>query len=98
MRKGAAAHLSGVVRTLEHDIEITAAYGLDGTVTLLRAARLDLLTRIHGISETELAALSDAISLRRPVRSRPTRGSEPRHSARSDRKYKHLESRLFQKI
>jgi hypothetical protein len=70
MRKGAAAHLNGIVRTLEHDIEVTAAYGLDGTVKLLRAARLDLLTRIHGISETELAALSEAFTLKKPMRAR----------------------------
>jgi hypothetical protein len=69
MRRNEAARLTGVVKALERDIEITAAYGLQGTTRLLRAARLDLLAQIHGISDAELQALSDALAGKKSARS-----------------------------
>jgi organic hydroperoxide reductase OsmC/OhrA len=62
MPEDEAACLNEVVKTLERDIEVTAAVGLDSTAELLRMARLDLLMHIHGISDEELQALIEALS------------------------------------
>ena len=54
--------LKEIAGTLERDIDDIEALGLDFTAELLRIAKLDLLMRIHGISEEELQAFGDALS------------------------------------
>jgi hypothetical protein len=66
MGEDLAARLNEIVMRLERDAEITAACGLPVTTTLLRMARLDLLCRIHDISDGELQAIGD--ELKRKVR------------------------------
>jgi ribosomal protein S13 len=56
-----AARLNEIVIRLERDAEITAACGLSVTTKLLHMARLDLLCRIHDISDSELQAISDEL-------------------------------------
>ena len=67
LRKDAAAELFEIVKRLERDAKVTAACGLQVATKLLRMARLDLLCRIHGISERELQALGDELDSQRPM-------------------------------
>jgi hypothetical protein len=66
MREDAAMRLLEVVETLERDIDFTASLRLDFTTGLLRMARLDLLTLIHGISDEELQAFGEALNAKTP--------------------------------
>jgi hypothetical protein len=66
MREDVAARLNEIVVSLERDAEVTAAYGLFVTSKLLRMARLDLLCRIHGISDGELQAIGDELKRKTP--------------------------------
>lgn len=67
MRKDVAANLLEVIEDLERDAKITAACGLPVATKLLRMARLDLLCRIHGISDGELQAIGDELDSRKPM-------------------------------
>ncbi len=71
MRKDVAARLLEIVEGLERDAKITAACGLHVTTKLLRMARLDLLCRIHGISDDELQAIGDELNRRQPTGDAP---------------------------
>ncbi|HTV37209.1 MAG TPA: hypothetical protein VMF12_12330 [Xanthobacteraceae bacterium] len=62
MGEDLAARLNEIVVRLEHDAEITAACGLPVTTKLLHMARLDLLCRIHDISDGELQAIGDELN------------------------------------
>jgi hypothetical protein len=64
------AHLDEIVKHLERDIEVTAACGLELTAKLLHMARLDLLCKIHAISDTELHAFTDQLNATPPARKR----------------------------
>jgi len=66
MREDVAARLNEIAIRLERDAEFTAACGLPDTAKLLRMARLDLLCRIHNISESELRAIGDQITRQEP--------------------------------
>jgi hypothetical protein len=66
MRKDVAAQLLEIVEGLERDAKVTAACDLQVTTKLLRMARLDLLCRIHGISDGELQAIGDELDSRQP--------------------------------
>ena len=70
MRKDVAARLNEVVKNLERDIAVLASCKFHLTVKLLRMARLDLLARIHGISDHELTAFAEALSKPAPTRRR----------------------------
>ncbi len=61
MREDLATRLNEIAIRLECDAELTAACGLAVTAKLLRMARLDLLCRIHGISDGELQAIGDEL-------------------------------------
>jgi hypothetical protein len=67
MRDDVAARLLEIAEGLERDAKATAGYGLDDTAKLLRMARLDLLCRIHGISDRELRAISDGLNRPQPI-------------------------------
>jgi hypothetical protein len=54
--------LHDVVTALDGHIGTVRAEGLDHTATLLSMAKLDLQMQIHGISDAELRALSDAVA------------------------------------
>jgi len=64
------AHLDEIVKHLERDIEVTVACGLELTAKLLHMARLDLLCKIHAISDTELLAFTDQLNATPPARKR----------------------------
>lgn len=66
MREELAARLNEIVVRLEHDAEVTAACGLPVTTKLLRMARLELLCRIHDISDRELQAIGDELKRKAP--------------------------------
>jgi hypothetical protein len=66
MREDLAARLNEIVIRLERDAEVTAACGLPVAAKLLRMARLDLLCRIHGISDGELRAIGDELKREAP--------------------------------
>jgi hypothetical protein len=66
MREDVAARLNEIVGRLERDAEFTAACGLPVTSKLLRMARLDLLCRIHDISDGELQAIGDELKRKTP--------------------------------
>jgi hypothetical protein len=68
MREDVALHLNDIVKALDRDIEATAGYGLHVTASLLRMARLDLLSQIHGISDEELEGFSDALIEKTSIR------------------------------
>jgi len=69
MGEDLAARLNDIVVRLERDAEVTAACGLLVATKLLRMARLDLLCRMHDISDGELQAISDELARdRRPRR------------------------------
>jgi hypothetical protein len=68
MRKDVAARLNEVVKSLECDLEVTAACGRQVATKLLQMARLDLLCEIHGISDTELQAFADELGAKQPAR------------------------------
>lgn len=53
----AVQNLQDIEKKLEFFIAETAAAGLHDTVALLQMARLDLLTKMHGITEEELEVL-----------------------------------------
>jgi hypothetical protein len=61
MRKDVAARLSEVVKSLESNAEVTAACGRQVATKLLQMARLDLLCKIHGISDAEFQAFADEL-------------------------------------
>jgi hypothetical protein len=67
MHKDVAAQLLEIVEHLERDAKVTATSGLHVTTKLLRMARLDLLCRVHGISDGELQAIGDELDGRRPI-------------------------------
>jgi hypothetical protein len=67
MHKDVAARLLEIVEHLERDAKVTAASGLHVTTKLLRMARLDLLCRVHGISDDELEAIGDELDSRQPM-------------------------------
>ena len=54
--------LHDLVSALDAHIGTVRAEGLDHTATLLAMAKLDLQMQIHGISDAELRALSDAVA------------------------------------
>jgi hypothetical protein len=54
--------LNELVTALDGHIGTVRAEGLDHTATLLAMAKLDLQMQIHGISDAELRALSDAVA------------------------------------
>jgi hypothetical protein len=66
-RKDVAAQLLEIVERLDHDAEVAAACGLQVAAKLLRMARLDLLCRVHGISDGELQAIGDELHSRQPL-------------------------------
>jgi hypothetical protein len=61
MPENVATRLNELVKTLERDIGVATVLGVDCTAELLRMARLNLLAHIHGISDEELQAVSDAL-------------------------------------
>jgi hypothetical protein len=67
MHKDVAAQLLEIVEHLERDAKVTAACGLQVTTKLLRMARLDLLCRVHDISDGELQAIGDELASRQPI-------------------------------
>jgi hypothetical protein len=67
MHKDVAAQLIEIIEHLERDAKVTAASGLHVTTKLLRMARLDLLCRIHGISDGELQVIGDELDSRQPM-------------------------------
>jgi hypothetical protein len=67
MRKDVETQLLEVVEHLERDAKVTAACGMQATTKLLRMVRLDLLCRIHGISERELQTIGDEFHSRQPI-------------------------------
>jgi len=91
----AAQNLQAIEKKLEICIAETMSAGLSDTAALLQVARLDLLTKIHGISEDELEVLLCTVKLVsddpvimnprpsavKPGRKKPSDGSA-RHSAR----------------
>ena len=54
--------LHDLVTALDAHIGTVRAEGLGHTATLLAMAKLDLQMQIHGISDAELRALSDAVA------------------------------------
>jgi hypothetical protein len=68
MREEVAARLNEIIGRLERDAEVTAECGLPVASKLLRMARLDLLCRIHGISDDELEAIGDELVRKTPGR------------------------------
>jgi hypothetical protein len=54
--------LNELVTALDGHIGTVRAEGLDHTAALLAMAKLDLQMQIHGISDAELRALSDAVA------------------------------------
>ncbi len=66
-RKDVAAQLLEIVARLDRDAEVAAACGLHVAAKLLRMARLDLLCRVHGISDGELQAIGEELNSRRPM-------------------------------
>jgi ribosomal protein S13 len=61
MREDMERQLNEVIGTLERYIDVTSGFGLDLAAWLLRMAKLDLLMRLHGISDEELQALREAL-------------------------------------
>jgi ribosomal protein S13 len=61
MKEDIERHLTELLETLEHYIDVTSGFGLDLAAWLLRMAKLDLLMRLHGISDEELQALREAL-------------------------------------
>jgi hypothetical protein len=61
MLEDVAGRLNEVVTALERNIVVADESGADCAAALLRMARLDLLTHIHGISDEELEALRNAL-------------------------------------
>ena len=68
MRTKVAARLNEVVKSLECNIELTAACGSQVATKLLQMARLDLLCEIHGIRDNELQAFADEMMRKRLTR------------------------------
>ena len=68
VRKDVADRLNEVVRSLEDNLEVTAASGCQVATKLLRIARLHLLCEIHGITDAELQAVADELERKRPAR------------------------------
>jgi hypothetical protein len=54
--------LHDLVSALDAHIGTVRAEGFDHTAALLAMAKLDLQMKIHGISDAELRALSDAVA------------------------------------
>jgi hypothetical protein len=67
MHKDVAAQLLEIIEHLERDAKVTADCGLHVATKLLRMVRLDLLCRIHGISDGELQAIGDELDSRQPL-------------------------------
>jgi ribosomal protein S13 len=61
MRDDMEQRLNEVIETLERYIDVTSGFGLDLAAWLLRMAKMDLLMRLHGISDEELQALREAL-------------------------------------
>lgn len=61
MRKDVAEQLQAIVVTIGHHIEVLRRLGCNDAARILAIARLDLQTKIHGISEEELKAVCDAL-------------------------------------
>jgi hypothetical protein len=72
MNKEIAERLREMAAMLESQIAVTQKYGLKDTAMLLRMAKLDVELKIHGISEGELRALTDALEARRPEPAEPS--------------------------
>ena len=65
MRTNVAARLNEVVKSLECNIELTAACGSQVATKLLQMARLVLLCEIHGITDNELQAFAEEMMRKR---------------------------------
>jgi hypothetical protein len=61
---GDSRRLQDLVTALEAHIATARAEGLEYTAALLAMAKLDLQMTIHGITDAELRALSDAVAVR----------------------------------
>lgn len=62
---GNSQRLHDLVTALEAHIGTARAEGLQYTAALLAMAKLDLQMTIHGITDAELRALSDAVAVAR---------------------------------
>ncbi len=58
MRKPPGDELRRIIQSLNEHIETSRALGFDDTLRLLRIVRLDLHTKLYGITTAELHALS----------------------------------------
>ena len=64
MNADTAKRLEEIVAVLDEHIAVLRDLGFSDSAMILRIAKLDLQTKIHGISEGELRALSDALEAR----------------------------------
>ena len=72
MNEETAQRLQEIVAVLDQEIAALRALGLHETAMMLGIAKLDLQTRIHGISDDELRALTNALEVRRSEPAGPT--------------------------
>jgi hypothetical protein len=72
-----APPLASYLSTLNEVIAGVAEAGLAETVVLLRIARLDLLMRVHGVSERELQYALDMIENNQELDATPKRKFAP---------------------
>ncbi len=69
--KDVMARLNEVVKSLESNIEVTAVCGRQVATKLLQMARLDLLCKIHEISDAELQTFADELGRKQSTRKDP---------------------------
>jgi hypothetical protein len=60
------APLRAIVSALDEHIKVLRSVGLDETAKIFAIAKLDLMTRLHGISDEELEAFCAAQGSGRP--------------------------------
>jgi hypothetical protein len=65
MTETKAAVLQAIIEATNRHIKVLRSFGLDDTAKIFAIAKLDLQTKLHGISDEELEAFCQAVDLKR---------------------------------
>jgi len=61
MTEGMPEQLQAIISAAENHIRVLRAFGLEDTARIFAIAKLDLQTRLYGISDDELEAFCEAL-------------------------------------